>query len=46
MLISFYGIEINEFPVRIAETAFMDDGPPYEQPTEHGVWRRFYANSN
>ena len=33
----FYGIEIGEFPVRIAETALLDDGSHHEQSAEPGV---------
>ena len=33
----FHGIEIGEFPVRIAETALVDDGPHHEQPAQSGV---------
>jgi hypothetical protein len=42
----FYGIELGEFPARIAEVALLDDGPHYEQPPVPGVWRQLRAYSS
>ena len=41
----FYGIEIGEFPARIAETAPVDDGSHHEQPVEPSVWSELRPHS-